>query len=455
MIALLWFSFVISSQSYLVPHTSKHEKSAYTTAFLSNDMKEHFVSNALVKLRKFFISAVIAPSFLFTFQHPTFADDELAKFAAEGNKVGVDGQCFFKKCALETSACANDPNCLKGLSCLARCKGASMCSTGCFAKFGSERLDSILSCSVEKNDCVHVPGKETVGWKVDKLEDLPSHPVSNFDINDMKGKWFKVMGLDSRYDCFDCQKNTFKVKNQNTLSMEAMFRIPRPTAPGYLQSRIAEELTVTSPNNAQQLSQLQSKGEMFGLTFWENWYVLGELQGTEKVPDLRLIYYTGHTLQGSYKGAFVYSRTKEMSSPLIKAATGMIQSAGLNPNDFCIIHNQCFDNENKNNNNAVLSVDVDNPKSLQAIDKTISTKSLNLVQTDSLKESLPFWYLGQQFFQITKQVAAELADWFEDPTLLSDWLISQQEKMVFNQPLVSPFLHIFLQYTLSLIHHRW
>jgi hypothetical protein len=48
------------------------------------------------------------------------ADDELAKFAAEGNKVSVDGQCFFKKCALETSACANNPNCLKGLSCLAR-----------------------------------------------------------------------------------------------------------------------------------------------------------------------------------------------------------------------------------------------------------------------------------------------------------------------------------------------
>jgi hypothetical protein len=56
--------------------------------------------------------------------HPpqAFADDELAQYAAEGNKVGVDGQCFLRKCALETSSCANDPsaNCLKGLSCLAR-----------------------------------------------------------------------------------------------------------------------------------------------------------------------------------------------------------------------------------------------------------------------------------------------------------------------------------------------
>ena len=33
-----------------------------------------------------------------------------------------------------------------------RCKGGSMCSTGCFAKFGSPQLDGLLHCSVEKND---------------------------------------------------------------------------------------------------------------------------------------------------------------------------------------------------------------------------------------------------------------------------------------------------------------
>lgn len=38
----------------------------------------------------------------------------------QGHKVGVDGQCFIKKCPFETSKCANDRTCLKGLSCLAR-----------------------------------------------------------------------------------------------------------------------------------------------------------------------------------------------------------------------------------------------------------------------------------------------------------------------------------------------
>lgn len=48
------------------------------------------------------------------------ADDELARYAAEGNKIGVDATCFIRDCGLETAQCGNDPTCLKGLSCLAR-----------------------------------------------------------------------------------------------------------------------------------------------------------------------------------------------------------------------------------------------------------------------------------------------------------------------------------------------
>ena len=243
------------------------------------------------------------------------------------------------------------------------------------------QLGTCLRCAVEINDCVQVPGKEVMGWSVDKLEDLPSKPIANIDSSSLQGSWYKVMGLDSRYDCFDCQKNTFEtVKGKNgILKMEAIFRIPRPNPPGYLQSKISEELLMThstanaGSNVAKVLSQFQSKGRMFGLTFWENWYILGDsssslstsasrkslpfpsstqqsnpsssaapstatniqttpsssstgdsisgsspsstaapLSGNQislpsaKVaskPDLRLIYYTGHTLQGSYKGS--------------------------------------------------------------------------------------------------------------------------------------------------------
>ena len=49
---------------------------------------------------------------------------------------------------------------------------------------------------------------------------------------------------------------------------------------------------------------------MFGLTFWENWYVIGENKATE--PQFKFVYYTGKTLQNRYEGAFVYARKPEL-----------------------------------------------------------------------------------------------------------------------------------------------
>jgi hypothetical protein len=120
---------------------------------------------------------------------------------------------------------------------------------------------------------------------------------------------------------------------------------------------------------------------MFGLTFWENWYILAEtppvsapvpqpltaqeppllaslaqlttlpqlvfaaptsLPAQPQLPEMKLVFYTGHTLQGSYQGAFVYSRRADVTPATIEAATRLITSAGLQPEKFCMIRNQCF-----------------------------------------------------------------------------------------------------------------
>jgi hypothetical protein len=70
-------------------------------------------------IQKNLVSVIMLP-LIFMGSNIVHADDELAKFAAEGNAVTVDGECFMKKCSLETSSCASDQTCLKGLSCLAR-----------------------------------------------------------------------------------------------------------------------------------------------------------------------------------------------------------------------------------------------------------------------------------------------------------------------------------------------
>lgn len=98
----------------------RHFKSTSLQAQLNHnsDIYKDFVVKVFKKVIKpFCISAAflsLAPI------QQIRADDELAQFAAQGNEVGVDGQCFMKKCALETSRCANTPSCLKGLACLAR-----------------------------------------------------------------------------------------------------------------------------------------------------------------------------------------------------------------------------------------------------------------------------------------------------------------------------------------------
>jgi hypothetical protein len=85
---------------------------------IQQDLESHV--HSFKKVFKGVITAAIVTVATCSGSMKVHADDELATYAAQGNEVGVDGQCFFKKCALETSRCANNPNCLKGLSCLAR-----------------------------------------------------------------------------------------------------------------------------------------------------------------------------------------------------------------------------------------------------------------------------------------------------------------------------------------------
>jgi len=251
------------------------------------------------------------------------------------------------------------------------------------------------------------------------------------------------MGLDSRYDCFDCQKNKFEVKSKDTVGMEALFRIPRQSFPGYLQSKIVEDLHVTAPVNEEVAAQLQSQGRMFGLTFWENWYILADedsvrsspqidfsiqkvlttttsprSQAVDKKDGMKLVFYTGHTLQGSYKGAFVYSRSSQMTPQLFESASKLIRKAGLKPTDFCVIRNQCFLSGNGGDS---------------------SGGGGGGGESEGGNSNSLAWIFGDKFFRATKSVAAELADWFEDPTLLSEWLINQQQRSILQQPLVSMF----------------
>ncbi|KAL7546773.1 hypothetical protein ACHAWF_010107 [Thalassiosira exigua] len=86
-----------------------------------------------------------------------------------------------------------------------------------------------------------------------------------------------------------------------------------------------------------------SEGQMFGLKFRENWYVLG--QNDPGQPEFKFVYYNGKTRQNTYDGAFVYIRTRDLSPSAMEKVYKIASEAGMNPDQFCKIQNGCFDKE--------------------------------------------------------------------------------------------------------------
>ena len=123
------------------------------------------------------------------------------EFAAKGGTMEARPECFFDECGDQSKACFTNPSCLKGVTCLGNCRGEQECATRCFARFGSEKLNDWLSCTLEEKKCV------VTGVKQDTSAFYATAPtrLSNFDRKALEGKWWKVRGYNAKYDCFPCQ----------------------------------------------------------------------------------------------------------------------------------------------------------------------------------------------------------------------------------------------------------
>ena len=102
-----------------------------------------------------------------------------------------DVGCFVQKCGDQTKKLFSNPRGIKGITCLGRCKGEQACATRCFAEFGSEDLNSWLSCTIEENECVKVPKN------IDNSAENIGYPtaVKRFDPKSLIGTWYKTDGL--------------------------------------------------------------------------------------------------------------------------------------------------------------------------------------------------------------------------------------------------------------------
>mmetsp|Transcript_18558 Transcript_18558/g.33628 ORF Transcript_18558/g.33628 Transcript_18558/m.33628 type:complete len:426 (-) Transcript_18558:181-1458(-) len=310
---------------------------------------EQFVKQSVKAFSTLSIAMVLSSSVLFGANavEDTGKYDGFAEYAKENKMEQSDVGCFVKKCGDQTKALFSNPRGIKGVSCLGRCKGEQSCATRCFAEYGSEDLNNWLSCTIEENECVKVPknvdnSAENAGYTT---------ALKNFDPKTLEGKWYKTDGLNPNYDLFDCQTNTFQPssggdKNDySEVDMGIFFRVlqPQEAGGGYWENSLTEHMVVDAvvdPKNPSGRT-MHTEGQMYGLKFNENWYIIGESDGKGDVPPFKLVAYKGHTLQGNYEGAFVYSRESKLPAAAMPAVKAAAAKAGLDFDKFTRIDNTC------------------------------------------------------------------------------------------------------------------
>jgi len=253
-------------------------------------------------------------------------------FAAQGGKMKADPNCFFEQCGDQTKACFTNPACLKGITCLGNCRGEQLCATQCFARFGSERLNAWLGCTLEDKECV------TTGVKQDttKYYANPPQAMASFKPADLEGKWYKVLGYNPKYDTYPCQTNSFALQPSGGLVNDILFRVPKPDGTGSWQNNFIESMD--NSRGPEGKASMTVEGKMFGLTFHEQWYVLG------KGDDFVVVSYIGDTQQGAYDGAFVFTREKDAvanGGKLRDQIDSVVRNAGLDPSKMTAIDNSC------------------------------------------------------------------------------------------------------------------
>lgn len=139
-------------------------------------------------------------------------------------------------------------------------------------------------------------------------------------------------------------------------------------------------------------------------------------------------------------GSFVYSRTHSLSPSDMDAAKKLITEAGMDPSKFCVIRNQCFLHDDVQGQEQGQGGDhgISRSRSTRRSSATqLQTQSPSQTQLQALgadtakpkEQPNSFWNI----LHATEVVTGELADWFEDPTILSEWLVSQQVKMTPEQ----------------------
>ncbi|CAJ1933607.1 unnamed protein product [Cylindrotheca closterium] len=321
-------------------------------------------------IKTIFASSVLVASLVLG--APAGAENELSdKYGGRGfDSSVVDQTCLVDKCSNQAKAClADDPSCRKGLTCTAKCLGDNSCITGCMARYGDKNLDNFLKCTIEDNECIKIAilsgGSDPYG----KEPRSPAPTVRDFDYESMQGTWYKVVGFNPNYDCYQCQRNSFHgVANEqkkgtpndiSLLQVGVEFSMPHlipdgsPLPPKNTRESILVKNDVTTGMKSIGLNEYNTNEIMIFDKVTENENKLIVSKGMENEASFSRTAHSEGEMFGlilgklnTYEGAFVYSRSKELEPESMAKVYSIAKKAGMDPEKFCRIQNGCFNDDN-------------------------------------------------------------------------------------------------------------
>jgi hypothetical protein len=214
--------------------------------------------------------------------------------------------CLLYHCWKPMAACVLDGECRSQLMSLGNCSfKTNDAMMLCYITALSDPCDKMLdmmSCWGESG-CMSVPVPDCP---------LPANRdrIAPVTLADLEGDWYVVRGLSTVYDCWGCQKYSFRQISETVSTYDYTYY------PKDVNSPVTIKCTTTAipfaPGETEIFpGRFRVDYSAYGMPGTDNWFCLAH-------PDSNyvLIYYCGASALDSYRGGIVLSRTAETVIPL-------------------------------------------------------------------------------------------------------------------------------------------
>lgn len=215
-------------------------------------------------------------------------------------------------CAWPMAQCLTDSVCRTWNLCVARCKADDLaCQMRCADLYKptdatSDKINKVSECLISQYQCVPQVNETC------KVPDNAASLQKSFQTKDMAGNWYITKGLNSLFDCFDCQVHSFTPVDSNRLTLDLKYAVKKDLeckAPGceYFQRGVRQRFLQDATNQGHLINHGNSIEE---LHYADDWYVLAS-----KADTYALIYYCGcNDARCGYGGAVLYTRSPDYQS---------------------------------------------------------------------------------------------------------------------------------------------